>query len=55
MFISDDPADNDLFNCAPPSFESSLLFDQQFLGLTFQLIKDNAQHDFAGITDEADG
>ncbi|KAH3835937.1 hypothetical protein DPMN_109306 [Dreissena polymorpha] len=54
-FLNDDSAVKDMFHCAPPSSESNLLFSLQFLGLTFQSIKYDMKHDFAGITDEAEG
>ncbi|KAH3880580.1 hypothetical protein DPMN_004497 [Dreissena polymorpha] len=38
MFPNDACAAVDLFHCAPPSTEFSLLFGQQFLGLIFQSI-----------------
>ncbi|KAH3843498.1 hypothetical protein DPMN_117017 [Dreissena polymorpha] len=38
VFLNDDYAVDDLFNYSPPSSESSLLFSQQFLGLTFYSI-----------------
>ncbi|KAH3880381.1 hypothetical protein DPMN_004295 [Dreissena polymorpha] len=42
VFLNDDSTVEDLFHCAPPSSESRLLIGQQFLGLTFQYIKDYA-------------
>ncbi|KAH3819288.1 hypothetical protein DPMN_121022 [Dreissena polymorpha] len=36
VFPNDDSAVEDLFHCAPPSSESTLHFDQQFTGYTFQ-------------------
>ncbi|KAH3804363.1 hypothetical protein DPMN_132647 [Dreissena polymorpha] len=54
-FLNYDTAVADLFQCAPPSSESSLLFGQRFLGLTFQSIEDNSKHDFDGMLDNADG
>ncbi|KAH3897920.1 hypothetical protein DPMN_022116 [Dreissena polymorpha] len=42
VFLNDDSAVEDLFHCAPPSSESSLVFGQQFIGLTFESIKDDA-------------
>ncbi|KAH3775638.1 hypothetical protein DPMN_177044 [Dreissena polymorpha] len=42
VFLNDDSAVEDLCHCALPSSESSLLFDQQFLCLTIQMIKNDA-------------
>ncbi|KAH3692742.1 hypothetical protein DPMN_193896 [Dreissena polymorpha] len=41
-FCNNNHAVKDLFNCTPHSSESSLLFGQQFIGLTFHSIKDDA-------------
>ncbi|KAH3887248.1 hypothetical protein DPMN_011264 [Dreissena polymorpha] len=41
VFLNNDSANEDLFHCAPPSSECSLLFGKQFLGLTLQSIKDD--------------
>ena len=41
VLLNDDSAVEDLFHCASPSSKSCLLFDQLFLGLTLQLIKDD--------------
>ncbi|KAH3836275.1 hypothetical protein DPMN_109645 [Dreissena polymorpha] len=42
VFLNDDSAVEDLFHFAQPSSESSLLFDNSFLGLSFPSIRDDA-------------
>ncbi|KAH3860652.1 hypothetical protein DPMN_023562 [Dreissena polymorpha] len=42
VFRNYDTAVDDLFYCVPSSSESSLLFGQQFLGLTFLSVADDA-------------
>ncbi|KAH3714768.1 hypothetical protein DPMN_057468 [Dreissena polymorpha] len=41
VFLNDDFAVEDMFQCGLPSSESSLLFCQQFLGLTFPSVEDD--------------
>ena len=54
VFLYDDCAVVIPVHGAPPRFDSSLLFDRQFIGLIFQSIKCDAYYDFAGMTYEAD-
>ena len=44
----------DLFCGASSGSEPSLFFSNYFFSLGFQPIQDDFQHDFAGMTDEAD-
>ena len=54
VLFTQDSEVEDLFCGASSGSEPSLFFSNYFLRLGFKPIQDNFQHDFAGMTDEAD-
>ena len=53
-FTQDSDIEN-LFCGAPSSSEPSVFFSDYFSGLGFKPVQDDFQHDFARMTNEADG
>ena len=53
-FFTQDSKVEDLFCGASSGSEPSLFFSNYFFSLGFKPIQDDFQHDFAGMTDEAD-
>ena len=54
VLFTQDSEVEDLFCGASSRSEPSLFFSNYFFSLGFKPIQDNFQHDFAGMTDEAD-
>ena len=54
VLFTQDSKVEDLFCGASSGSEPSLFFSNYFFSLGFQPIQDDFQHDFAGLTDEAD-
>ena len=54
VLFTHDSEVEDLFCGASSRSEPSLFFSNYFFSLGFKPIQDNFQHDFAGMTDEAD-
>ena len=54
VLFTQDSEVEDLFRGASSGSESSLFFSSYLFGLGFKSIQDDFQHDFAGVTDEAD-
>ena len=54
VLFTQDSKVEDLFCGASSRSEPSLFFSNYFFSLGFKPIQDNFQHDFAGMTDEAD-
>ena len=54
LFTPDAKMEN-LFCGAPSSSDSSVFFSDYFFCLGFKPVQDVFQHDFAGMTNEADG
>ena len=46
---------NYLFRCASSGSEPGMFFSNYLFGLRFKPFQDDFQHDFARVTDEADG
>ena len=54
VLFTQDSKVEDLFCGASAGSEPSLFFSNYFFSLGFKPIQDDFQHDFAGMTDEAD-
>ena len=54
VLFTQDSKVEDVFCGAPSSTESSLFFSKYLFSLGFKPMQDDFQHDFAGMTDEAD-
>ena len=55
VLFTQDSEVEDLFRGASPGSEPSLFFSNYLFGLGFKPIQDDFQHNFARVTDEADG
>ena len=55
VLFTQDSEVEDLFRGASSSSEPGLLFSNYLFGLGFKPVQDDFQHDFAQVTDEADG
>ena len=54
LFTKDSEVD-DLFCAASSGSEPSMFFSNNLFSLGFEPIQDDSQHDFTGLTDEANG
>ena len=55
VLFTQDSEVEDMFCCASSGFELGLFFSNYLFGFGSKYIQDDFQHDFARVTDEADG